>query len=54
MIIQADLCKQAMEMDLYERIKKECENIEISMHINNAGVLYNGFFKDQTPEQIRE
>ena len=53
-IIQADLCKQAMEMDLYERIKKECENIEISMLINNAGVLYNGFFKDQTPEQIRE
>jgi short-subunit dehydrogenase len=53
-IIQADLCKQAMEMEMYERIRKECEDIEICMLINNAGVLYNGFFKDQTPQQIRE
>ena len=53
-IIQADLCKQAMEMDMYEKIRKECEDIEICMLINNAGVLYNGFFQDQTPQQIRE
>ncbi len=41
-------------MEMYERIRKECAEIEVSMLINNAGVLYNGYFKDQTAEQVRE
>lgn len=41
-------------MDMYERIRKECTDIEVSMLINNAGVIHNGYFKDQTAEQVRE
>ena len=53
-IIQADLCSQAMDIQMYERIAKECMELDVVMLINNAGVLYNGYFKDQTAKQIRE
>jgi uncharacterized protein len=53
-IIQADLCKEALQISKYEEIRRQCEDLKIVLLINNAGVLYNGYFKDQTAEQIRE
>ena len=53
-VIKADLCKQAMDMGMYQKIKNECADIQVSMLINNAGVIHNGYFKDQTAEQVRE
>ena len=45
-IIVADLCKQAMDLQLYLNIAKEVSGLDVAMLVNNAGVAHGGPFKD--------
>ena len=39
---------------MYERIRNDSSEMNIVILVNNAGVLYNGYFRDQSANQIRE
>ncbi|TNV76728.1 hypothetical protein FGO68_gene1135 [Halteria grandinella] len=53
-IIQADLCSQATDLHTYQRIAYEVSNLDLAIVINNAGVIYNGYYKDILSAHIRE
>ena len=43
-----------MDLNLYSKIAYEVESLEITIIVNNAGVLHYGEFKDQDPNDVRE
>lgn len=47
-IIVADLCKEALNTDMYNNIAKQCADLDLAMIVNNAGVLYYGYFRNLT------
>lgn len=53
-IIQADLCKEARDIQMYERVAFEVSGLDVAILINNAGVLYNGYFRELSIECQKE
>ena len=53
-IVQADFANGGEKLELYERIYEEVKDLDISILVNNAGVLHNGYFRDLTVKQVTE
>ncbi len=39
--IIVDLCKSAMDLEVYKKIAKEVEGLDLAIVVNNAGVAFN-------------
>ena len=39
--IIVDLCKSAMDLEVYQKIVKEVEGLDLAIVVNNAGVAFN-------------
>lgn len=52
--IVADLCKEALDLDMYQKIAAEVAGLDLAIVVNNAGVLYNGYYKNTSADNHRE
>lgn len=43
-----------MDLDMYKRIANEVKDLDICMLVNNAGILFNGYFKNVDIKELRE
>lgn len=53
-IVVADFAKGGEQLHMYEGIYEQVKDLDIAILVNNAGVLFNGYYRDVPMSQIME